>query len=169
MSAVTAGEQFPGGVKFEWAPITSPDPSVCGIPQTYDASEEFKNKKVVLVSVPGAFTPGCHANHVPPYMKDFSKLQEKGVDLVVVIGFNDAFVMNGWGKVNGAGPDSKILFMSDTKSHFAKSMGWMAGVGERNARFAMIIEKSGIVTYAEKEDSIGGVSVSGADVVLSKL
>ena len=50
--------------------------------------------------------------------------------------------------------------MSDTKSHFAKSIGWMAGVGERNARFAMIIEKSGIVSYAEKEDSIGGVTVS---------
>ncbi|KAK5115080.1 hypothetical protein LTR62_001777 [Meristemomyces frigidus] len=180
MSALKAGDQFPSDVKFDWAPIADEDPAACGIPQPYNASEEFKGKKVVLVSVPGAFTPGCHANHVPPYIKNFDKLQQKGVDLVIVIASNDAFVMStaahedqqtaadGWGKVSGAAKGSKVLFMSDTKTKFSEKIGWMAGMGDRNARWAMVID-DGKVTYAEKEGSIGGVTVSGADAVLSKL
>lgn len=94
------------------APITDPDPTACGIPQTFDASKEFAGKKVVLVSVPGAFTPGCQAYHIPPYFSNLDKLLQKGVDLVVVIASNDAWVMAAWGKVNGAKEDSKIRFMS---------------------------------------------------------
>lgn len=123
------GDKFPEGVQFEcvpllvsdnhpitltyisnrWAPITDPDPTACGIPQVYDASKEFAGKKVVLVSVPGAFTPGCQALHIPPYIQSLDKLQSKGVDLVVVIASNDAWVMAAWGKVNGVKADSKIL------------------------------------------------------------
>lgn len=143
-----------------WAPITDPDPTACGMPQTYDASKEFKGKKVVLVSVPGAFTPGCQAFHVPPYLSNIEKLTEKGVDLVVVIGFNDAWVMSAWGKVNGVKGDSKVQFMSDTKSFFSKNHGWDAGMGDRNGRWAMIIEKDGTVSYAENEKSPREVTVS---------
>lgn len=78
------------------------------MPQLYDASNEFAGKRVVLVSVPGAFTPvsalveisfiidlwqGCQARHIPPYIENIDKLASKGVDLVVVIASNDAFVM----------------------------------------------------------------------------
>jgi len=164
-----AGDKFPEGVKFDWAPITDPDPTVCGIPQEYNASEEFKGKKVVLVSVPGAFTPGCSAYHLPPYMKNHDEILSKGVDLIGVIASNDAFVMNAWGKVNGAKPDSKIYFFSDTKSFFSKNYGWAAGMGDRNGRWAMIIEKDGTVSYAEVEKSPREVTVSGAEAILSKL
>ncbi|KAK3068512.1 hypothetical protein LTR53_007787 [Teratosphaeriaceae sp. CCFEE 6253] len=167
---IKAGDKFPDGVKFEHAPITDPDPKACGMPHEFDASKEFKGKKVVLVSVPGAFTPGCHAHHIPPYIESYDKLAAKGVELVVVIASNDSFVMNAWGKASGAGPDSKILFMSDTKTKFSSQIGWMAGVGDRNARWAMIVEKDGSVSYAEKEaGGLGEVKVSGADAVLAKL
>ena len=86
------------------------------MPAPFKASEEFKGKKVVIVSVPGAFTPGCQAFHIPPYMENINKIAEKGVDMVVVIASNDAFVMSAWGKVNGATKDSKVKFMSDVST-----------------------------------------------------
>jgi len=130
------------------------------MPQEYDAGKEFKGKKVVIVSVPGAFTPGCQAFHIPPYLQNLDKLQSQGVDLVVVIASNDAWVMSAWGKVNGVKGDSKILFMSDTKTFFSKAHGWEAGMGDRNGRWAMIVEKDGTVSYAENEGNPREVTVS---------
>ncbi|KAI5369366.1 Putative redoxin [Septoria linicola] len=168
MPPLQKGDKFPADVKFEWAPITDPSPTSCGLPQTYDASKEFENKKVVLVSVPGAFTPGCQAYHLPPYLEKIEQLQGKGVDLVVVIASNDAWVMSAWGKVNGAKEDTKVLFMSDTKTFFSKAHGWSAGP-DRNGRWVMVIEKDGTVSVADAESGPGKVTVSGADAVLSKL
>ena len=85
------------------------------------------------------------------------KLQAKGVDFVVVIASNDPFVMSAWGKVNGCTPDTKVYFMSD--SSFSKKHGWDAGMGDRNGRWAMIIEKDGTVSYAENEASPKEVQV----------
>lgn len=111
------------------SPETS-DFNSCGMPQQYNASEgkprrpaprspqftfaqavqeianvivhsEFKNKKVVLVSVPGAFTPTCHVSHVPSYLNNVDKLKAHGVDHVVVIACNDPFVMSAWAKASG--------------------------------------------------------------------
>jgi alkyl hydroperoxide reductase 1 len=96
--------------------------------------------------------------HIPPYLQSEDKLAAKGVDLVVVIASNDPFVMNAWGKVNGCTKDSKVLFMSD--SSFSKNHGWMAGMGDRNGRWAAIIEKDGTVSYAENEASPKDVDVS---------
>ncbi|KAF2479569.1 peroxiredoxin-2D [Neohortaea acidophila] len=169
VSELKVGDKFPEGVKFEYAPIQDADPTSCGVPQTYNASEEFKGKKFVIVSVPGAFTPGCQARHLPPYIENIEKLASKGVDLVIVIAFNDAWVMAAWGKVNGVTGDSKIKFMSDTKTNFSKGIGWMAGMGDRTGRYAIIVEKDGTVSYAEIEKSPREVSVSGADAVLSRL
>lgn len=94
---------------IRYAPITDPNPTACGIPEEFDASKEFKGKKVVLVSVPGAFTPGCQARHLPPYIENIHKLADKGVDLVVVIAYNDSWVMSAWGKVNGKTRESSSL------------------------------------------------------------
>ena len=81
-------------------PLTSPS-----TPRT-----EFKEKKVVLVSVPGAFTPTCQNNHVPGYIKLLPELKKKGVDQIVVVAYNDAFVMAAWGKANGVKDDSIVSF-----------------------------------------------------------
>jgi len=96
--------------------------------------------------------------HIPPYLQNEEKLAAKGVDQVVVIASNDPFVMNAWGKVNGCTKDSKTLFMSD--SSFSKNHGWAAGMGDRNGRWAMIVEKDGTVSYAENEASPKDVEVS---------
>ncbi|PNS14820.1 hypothetical protein CAC42_2049 [Sphaceloma murrayae] len=162
-----AGDKFPEDVTFGWVPITDADPTQCGLPQEYPASKNWKGKKVVLVSVPGAFTPGCQANHLPPYIQKLSDLKSKGVDQVAVIGFNDSWVMNAWGKVNKVTGDD-ILFLSDDKE-FSKKYAYMAGNTLRNGRYAMVIEKDGSISYFENESNPSQVTVSGLDAVLSKL
>ncbi|KAF2177180.1 Redoxin [Zopfia rhizophila CBS 207.26] len=167
MAPLKVGDSFPDGIKFEWVPITDSDPTNCGRPQEYNASKEWAGKKVVLFSVPGAFTPGCQARHLPPYIEKIGQFKNKGVDVVAVIASNDSWVMNAWGKVNGVKGDD-ILFLSDTKTFFAKNHGWEAGMGDRNGRWAMVFD-NGKVVYAENETIPGEVSVSGAEAVLSKL
>lgn len=130
------------------------------MPQEYDASKEFANKKVIIVSVPGAFTPGCQAYHLPPYISQLDKLQSKGVDMVAVIASNDPWVMAAWGKVNGVGEGQPIYFFSDTKTFFSNNYGWAAGMGDRNGRWAMVVEKDGTISYAENEESPRNVTVS---------
>jgi alkyl hydroperoxide reductase 1 len=100
MSRSYTGEGAPL-TESRWAPIETGDPTSCSMPQEYNASKEWKGKKVVLVSVPGAFTPGCQARHLPPYVGNLDSIIDKGVDLVAVIASNDGWVMSAWGKVNG--------------------------------------------------------------------
>lgn len=81
------------------------------------------------------------------------------MDIVATIASNDAWVMNAWGKVNGSKGDD-VLFLSDTKTFFAKEHGWLAAPGaDRNGRWAMVIDH-GKVTYAEVESSPKEVNVS---------
>ncbi|KAI9870940.1 MAG: Peroxiredoxin Asp f3 [Pleopsidium flavum] len=167
MSALKAGDKFPDGVVFTYVPYTEDKGEVtaCGTPQNYNASKEFASKKVVLFAVPGAFTPGCSERHLPGYINNLSKLKSKGVDIVAVLAYNDAWVMSAWGKANGIKGDD-ILFLSDPDIKFSLSIGWTQN--ERTARYAMVIDH-GKVVYAEKEQSGGDVSVSGVDAVLAKL
>ncbi|KAE8450224.1 Peroxiredoxin Asp f3 [Mollisiaceae sp. DMI_Dod_QoI] len=166
MAELKVGDSFPSGVTFSYIPYTPEIDSItsCGIPVTYDASKEWANKKVVLFSVPGAFTPGCSAKHLPGYIENLSALKGKGVDVVACIAFNDAFVMSAWGKANSIKGED-ILFLSDVGAEFSKKLGWT--LGERTARYALIID-NGKITYAEKEPG-REVSVSSAEAVLAKL
>ena len=93
-----------------WVPYTSEKSSItsCGVPQQYKASAEFAHKKVVLFAVPGAFTPGCSVRHLPGYIEHLNEIKGKGVDLVVVIAMNDAWVMSAWGKANGVKEDGIV-------------------------------------------------------------
>ncbi|KAJ8067071.1 hypothetical protein OCU04_004451 [Sclerotinia nivalis] len=160
------GDSLPEGIKFGWiAPSPeNEDIKACGIPTLYNASKEWANKKVVVFSLPGAFTPTCSASHLPGYIANLPALREKGVDVVATIAYNDPFVMSAWGKANGI-HNEDILFLSDTDCAFSKLLGWTAG--ERTGRYALIID-NGKIVYAEKEPG-REVTVSGADAVLSKL
>ena len=71
-------------------------------------TSEWANQKVVLFAVPGAFTPGCSAKHLPGYIANKDTLKSKGVDIIAVIAFNDAWVMSAWGKANGIKDDSIV-------------------------------------------------------------
>ncbi|RFU32631.1 hypothetical protein B7463_g3708, partial [Scytalidium lignicola] len=160
------GDALPSDVSFTYIPYVpeSADITACGIPIKYDASKEWADKKVVLFSLPGAFTPTCSATHLPGYIKNIQNFKAKGVDVIAVLAYNDAFVMSAWGKANNITDDS-ILFLSDGGAAFSKKLGWTNG--ERTGRYALIIDHGKIV-YAEIEPG-PGVSVSGAEAVLAKL
>ncbi|KAI5362986.1 Putative redoxin [Septoria linicola] len=170
MSGLKAGEDFPEGVKFKYIPWTTADTKVCGFPVDYSTDKEFANKKVVLVSVPGAFTPTCSGNHVPRFIEHIADLKKKGVDQLLIIAPNDAFVMSGWQKVNvGLTDDDNtfVIFASDLETKLANQIGWTAP-GDRNGRWAAIIDH-GKITYAEVETELQAVTVSGVDAILEKL
>ncbi|OQD75717.1 hypothetical protein PENDEC_c006G03157 [Penicillium decumbens] len=169
MTTLKPGDTFPSDVVFKYIPWSeeSSDIAACGIPINYNASKEWADKKVVLFSVPGAFTPTCSVNHMPGYIKNLPKLREKGVNIVAVVAANDPFVMSAWGKANKVQGDD-ILFLSDPDAKFSQSIGWADKASGRTGRYAIVIDH-GKVSYAQIETEKGAVKNSGADAVLASL
>ncbi|KAF4621598.1 hypothetical protein D9613_012573 [Agrocybe pediades] len=170
MASIKVNDTIPEGT-FKYVPYTPEleDGLACGVPTTY-STNEWKGKKVVLFSVPGAFTPTCHVNHLPPYLKKYDEIKAKGVDVVAVIAANDPFVMSGWARVEGL--KDKILALSDPDVKWHKSLGLTLdlsamGLGIRTARYAVIIDDL-VVKYIGTEPG-PGVTASGADAVLEAL
>lgn len=166
MSTLNAGDSFPEGVSFTYIPYApeTKDVTACGVPVKYDASKEFRNKKVVLVAVPGAFTPICQEQHIASYIQNVEKLKAKGVDQVIFISVNDHWVMSAWGKANSV-TGEYMIFASDGGLEFSKSLGWTNG--DRPARYAIIVDH-GKVIHAEK-DVPKSIAASGAEGILAKL
>jgi peroxiredoxin len=138
-------------------------------PQNITTDELFKGKKVVLFSVPGAFTPTCHAKHLPGFVQNAAALKAKGVDTVACLAVNDVFVMDAWGKQSNVG---NILMLADGNGDFTKALGLELdasgfGMGTRGKRFAMIV-KDGLVTHLNVEAG-GEFRVSAAEYVLGQL
>jgi alkyl hydroperoxide reductase 1 len=163
-------EQFPEGIKFSYIPYREENASTvaCGIPVFYDCDKELANKKVVIVSVPGSFTPVCTGNHIPPYIERISELKAKGVDDVIVIAHNDAYVQAAWGKA--LGDRGNIIFACDKDCAFSALGDFLEhskAMGTRTARYALIVD-NGKITYAEKEPDLD-VTVSGVDAILNNL
>jgi glutaredoxin/glutathione-dependent peroxiredoxin len=130
----------------------------------------FAGRKVVLVGVPGAFTPTCSMNHLPGFLTHLDGIKVKGVDTVACTSVNDVHVMNAWGKHSGA--DGKIMMLADGNGTFAKACGLLfdlnvAGMGERSKRYSMIVD-NGVVKALNVEDK-SGVNVSGAETILEQL
>ena len=141
----------------------------CGVPTTFQSHDRWKGKKVVIVSIPGAFTPVCHVHHIPGFMAKQKELKSKGVDEIVVIAANDAFVMSAWG-VNQGGKDD-LVFASDVDAKFSQGLGATLdlsakGMGTRTARYALIVDDLKVVDLSIDE---GELSQSSAEAVLSKL
>ena len=107
---------------------------------------EIKEKKVILCGVPGAFTPGCTNRHLPGFVDHLSELKEKGIDKVIFMSVNDAFVMDEWNKLHG---DKQIDAVSDPIAEFTTRMNekvdWGKQFGVRCNRFAYLIEDGQIV------------------------
>lgn len=125
---------------------------------------------VVLFSVPGAFTPTCHVNHLPGFLANAAKLRAAGVDRIVCAATNDHHVMKAWAEASGA--LNEIAFLSDGNGEFAKALGLskdlsQAGMGHRFARAAMIV-RNGVVDAVFVEDA-PGVSATGAPAILMAL
>src|SRR4249920_3708883 len=90
-------------------------------PKNITTDELFAGKKVVLFSVPGAFTPTCDAKHLPGFVERAADLKAKGVDTVACMAVNDVFVMNAWGKHSNVG--DKIQMLADGNGDYAKALG----------------------------------------------
>ena len=139
-------------------------------PGAISTDELFAGKKVVLVSVPGAFTPTCSMNHLPGYVDHIEALKAKDVDTVACMAVNDVFVMDAWGKDRGV--DDKVLMLADGNGEYAKALGLEMdasafGMGMRGQRFAIVVE-DGTATHVAVE-APGQFEVSKAEAVLAAL
>lgn len=135
------------------------------------STEILGSGRVVLFAVPGAFTPGCSKQHLPSYVNQAAELSANGVDSIVCIGVNDAFVMDAWGTVQGVG--DSITMVADPAADFAKAIGMDvdasgAGLGIRSQRYAMVIE-DGVVTSFMPEEGGFKVEASTAECVLNAI
>jgi len=137
---------------------------------THDTATLFAGKKGVLFAVPGAFTPGCSKTHLPGYIADADALRAKGVDLVVCVSVNDAFVMAAWGEAHGA--EGKVLMLADPDASFTKELGLDVNAGAlggvRSKRYSMVIE-DGVVKALNLEPDGFGLDCSLSGELLEQL
>jgi len=136
-----------------------------GAPTKITSKEVFDNKKVVLFSVPGAFTPTCNNAHCPAYVQLAQRFKQLGVATVACTAVNDAYVLKAWSdSLNATG---KILFLSDGNGDFVKKIGLSQdlrqfSLGTRGKRFALVAE-NGVVTYLAVDAK--GLAKSSAESV----
>lgn len=133
-----------------------------------DPAQLFAGKKVVMFSLPGAFTPTCSQKHLPGYVKELGQLKAKGVDIVACLSVNDAFVMKAWAEQHDA--LGKIVMLADGQALFTKALGLdfeIPGLGVRAKRALFTIE-DGVVKSVDVE-APGKFEVSGVEACMTKL
>jgi peroxiredoxin len=138
-------------------------------PQNVTTAELFDGKKVVMFGVPGAFTPGCSLTHLPGFVVRADEIKAKGVDSIICLAVNDAFVMDAWGKTQNA---EQLIMLADGNADLTKAMGLELdgtgfGMGIRCKRMAMIVD-DGIVKHFAIEPP-GGIVVTSAEAMLKLL
>ncbi len=138
-------------------------------PQPVTTADYFAGRKVILFSVPGAFTPTCSAFHLPGFVENLEAFSDKGIDVIGCVAVNDVFVMHAWGKSAAA---KGIDMLADGNGEFAKALGLEMdgsafGMGTRGQRFALVAD-DGIVTQLMVE-APGEFRVSSAESVLALL
>ena len=159
--AIKAGDRLPTDIKLK---------EMDGGPKDVTTGEVFKGKKVVLFAVPGAFTPTCSMKHLPGFVEQAGTIKGKGVDEIVCVSVNDAFVMGAWGDASGS--KGKIRMLADGNGDFTRALGLELdasgfGMGKRSQRYAMIV-KDGVVEQLLVEPG-PGLNASSAESVLGKL
>jgi peroxiredoxin len=140
-----------------------------GRPEKTSTEALFAGKKVVLFAVPGAYTPTCSNAHLPGFVVNADKIKAKGVDSIVCLSVNDAFVMDSWGKDKNA---DDIVMVGDGNAEFTKAMGLEMdgsgfGLGSRSQRYALIAE-DGVITKLAVE-APAKFEVSSAEAILETL
>jgi len=139
-------------------------------PGSLSTDELFSGKKVVLVSVPGAFTPTCSMNHLPGYVDLADELVARGVDTIACMAVNDVFVMSAWGMDREVG--DKVLMLADGNGDYSRALGLELdatgfGMGMRGQRFVIIVD-DGVATHVAVE-APAQFDVSKAEAVLDVL
>jgi peroxiredoxin (alkyl hydroperoxide reductase subunit C) len=139
-------------------------------PKEVSTDDLFKGKKVVMFAVPGAFTPTCSAKHLPGFVQNIDAIKAKGVDNIICVSVNDAFVMGAWGKDQGTG--DKVVMLADGSAALTKALGLeldltARGLGIRSQRYALVAQ-DGKVTHLAVE-APGGFEVSKAESILAAI
>jgi glutaredoxin/glutathione-dependent peroxiredoxin len=139
-------------------------------PGPVDTDAYFKGRKIVVFSVPGAYTPTCSAKHLPGFVEQAAAFAAKGVDEVACFAVNDVFVMHAWGETGGAA--GKVTMLADGSGTFTRALDLEMdasafGMGMRSKRFSMIVD-DGTVTHLNIEDP-GAFQISSAEHALTQL
>jgi peroxiredoxin (alkyl hydroperoxide reductase subunit C) len=139
-------------------------------PREVATDDLFRGKRVVLFAVPGAFTPTCSARHLPGYVEQAAAFKAKGIDGIVCMAVNDAFVMGAWAHAHDVGPE--ITMLADGSGAFTKALGLeldltLRGMGLRSQRFALIAVDMKVTHLAVEKP--GDFDVSRAEAVLAHL
>ncbi len=158
---ISVGDNLPEATLVE---MTEDGPA----PRT--TAEIFSGRKVAVFSVPGAFTPTCSAQHLPGYIEQADAIKAAGIDEIVCMAVNDAFVMGAWGAAQNA--NGKVTMLADGNGDFVKALGLEMdgtayGMGLRGQRFSMVVD-DGKVTVLNVEGP-GEFHVSSADHMLGQL
>lgn len=138
-------------------------------PMPIRSGDFFKDKKVALFAVPGAFTPTCSARHLPSFVDKAGELKSKGIDEIACISVNDPFVMAAWNKSDGS---DQITMLADGNGEFAEAAGLTMdaakyGMGKRSQRYSMIVN-DGVVEQLNVEQP-GEYRASSAEHLLEQI
>lgn len=155
-------ESIAGPNPFRWQELTT--------------QELFGGKRIVLFSLPGAFTPTCSSSHLPRYEELYDDIKAQGVDAVICLSVNDAFVMFQWGKQQGA---KNVFLLPDGNGEFTRKMGMLVdksnlGFGMRSWRYSMVVDDGKIENIFIEPDYSDNCptdpfEVSDADTMLAYL
>ncbi len=139
-------------------------------PGAISTDEIFSGKKVAIFGLPGAFTPTCSAKHLPGFVQNADALKAKGIDTIVCLAVNDAFVMGAWGKDQNVG--DHVMMVADGSANFTKAAGLELdltdrGLGLRCQRFSMVVDDGEVKSL--HIDEAGGFEETSAEVMLGEL
>jgi peroxiredoxin len=162
LMAIKAGDSLPADIKLKEMGD--------GGPKDVTVGELTHGKRVVIFAVPGAFTPTCSMKHLPGFVESADAIKAKGVQDIICVSVNDAFVMGAWGRDQGA--TGKIRMVGDGNGEFTRALGLEMdasgfGMGKRSQRYALIVN-DGTVQEVLVEPG-PGLNVSSAESVLAKL
>jgi len=140
-------------------------------PAPITTGEIFAGKKVVVFAVPGAFTPTCSNQHLPGFIQHADEIKAKGVDDIICLAVNDAFVMDAWGKQKSA--TDKIRMVGDGNGELTKAMGLDFdgsgfGMGARSMRYSMVVEDGQVKSF-NQDANPGEAKASSAEAILAQL
>lgn len=159
--AIKAGDLMPKGVLVRMCPDG---------PKDIDVTELFENKKVVLFSLPGAFTPTCSKKHLPGYVSNADVIKQKGVDIIACLAVNDIHVMHAWGESLGANDD--VLMLADGNCAYTVELGMdldlsVVNMGRRGKRYSALVD-NGVITLLNLEPP-REFGVSSAEALIKQL
>jgi peroxiredoxin len=165
---IKVGDRLPAGTLSEYVEVET---AGCKVgPNEIKLDDLTRGKKVAIFGLPGAFTPTCSAKHVPSYLQNVDRLKAKGINDVICMSVNDAFVMGAWAREQKTG--GKIRMMGDGSAIYTKALGLefdlaAKGLGMRCQRFSMVVD-NGVVKVLNIE-APGKYEVSDAETMLKQL